>query len=117
MEFDGQQFNHYHILQRIGQGDIGEVYLAEDLRVQQQVALKIMNLSTAQIDQKTTARAVRLFLREVTSSSRLNHPNILPLYNYGETRYNDALIVYIVMPYHPEGSLLNWLHQRMQNQP
>lgn len=117
MELDGQQFDHYRILRQIGQGDIGEVYLAEDLRVRQQVALKIINLSTAQINQKAAARAVRLFLREVTSSSKLDHPNILPLYDLGEARLNDTQVVYVAMLYRPEGSLLNWLHQRLEGQP
>src|SRR5579883_1365616 len=117
MELDGQQFSHYRILRSIGQGTIGEVYLAEDLQLQQQVALKLMNIEAIHPEQNAAERATRLFLQAVTASSRLNHPNILPLYHYGIEEFKNTQFAFLAMPYRSEGSLLDWLQQRQQSQP
>lgn len=117
MELDGQQFNHYRVLRSLGQGNIGEVYLAEDLQLQQQVALKTINIDALHREKKAAARAIRLFLRAMASRSRLDHPHILPLYHYGVEEFQGAHFVYLVMPYRSEGSLLAWLSQRAQSQP
>src|SRR5260370_19096886 len=41
----------------------------------------------------------------------LDHPVILPLYDYGEQNVNGAMLTYLVMPYCEEGSLTNWLQK------
>jgi serine/threonine protein kinase/ABC-type branched-subunit amino acid transport system substrate-binding protein len=51
--------------------------------------------------------AIRLFQREVKAIAKLDHPHILPLFDYGE----EHTLIYLVMPYRPEGSLLDWLGQ------
>src|SRR5260370_34104853 len=47
----------------------------------------------------------------------LDHPHILPLFDYGESRVNDETLTYMVMPYRPEGSLTSWLQRRGSAEP
>jgi serine/threonine protein kinase len=42
----------------------------------------------------------------------LDHPHILPLYDFGEEQINRTMLTYMVMPFRPEGSLTDWLQQR-----
>jgi serine/threonine protein kinase/tetratricopeptide (TPR) repeat protein len=86
----GKTISHYLIKSKIGEGGMGQVYLAEDTRLGRDVALKLVpdsirgNVSTRE----------RL-LREATAASRLNHTNIVSLYDIGEADGRD----YIVMEY------------------
>jgi serine/threonine protein kinase/Tol biopolymer transport system component len=74
----GKQFHHYQILSRIGAGGIGEVWLAKDLRLGRQVALKVLSpISAADPEQ------IRRFEREARAASSLNHPNIVTIYEVG----------------------------------
>jgi len=80
-----QSLGHYKILSLLGQGGMGEVYLAEDMRLERKVALKILPGAFAQ-----DAGRMRRFVQEAKAASALNHPNILTIYETGEfegTRY------------------------------
>ena len=55
--------------------------------------------------------AARMFQREAKAIAMLDHPGILPLYDYGEQSVNGAILTYLVMPYREEGSLANWLQK------
>ena len=77
---DGHSLGHYRIVSKIGAGGMGEVYLAEDARLERRVALKILPATFAQ-----DAERMRRFVQEAKAISALNHPNILTIYETGET--------------------------------
>jgi len=106
----GTMLSNYHVLQIIGKGGMGEVYLAEDVRLNRQVAIKVLRIENSELG--TNSKATRLFLREAQAIAILEHPNILPLYEYGEQYVDGISLTYLVMPYRQEGSLANWLQLR-----
>ena len=74
----GQNLSHYRIISKLGAGGMGEVYLAEDVRLHRKIALKIL-------PESFTADAHRLsrFEQEARAASALNHPNILTVHEFG----------------------------------
>lgn len=113
MSLEGEQLGHYRLLRQIGRGGMGEVYLAEDLLIGRQDAIKIIrNEGTTQLGSERAKEAARLFEREAKAIAQLDHPNILPLYVYGEERVRGIPLTYLVMPYRKEGTLADWLRQR-----
>src|SRR5947209_2825644 len=110
MPLEGQFLGRYRLLRLIGSGGMGEVYLAEDPGINRQVAIKVMRTEIgAYPDTETAKIAARLFQREAHAIARLDHPHILPLYDYGEQKIQDSVLTYLVMPYRSEGSLAHWL--------
>jgi len=77
----GKCFGHYEIIEQIGAGGMGEVYLAIDKKLDRKVAVKILNERFSQ-DQSNLNR----FIREAKAASALNHPNILTIYEFGEAQ-------------------------------
>jgi eukaryotic-like serine/threonine-protein kinase len=113
MRLEGQRINRYNLLQLLGSGGMGEVYLAEDPHVEQQVAIKLVrDEATPYPSPETSKETATLFLREVRAIAKLDHPNILPLFDYGEHLIGAMKLTYIVMPFRPEGSLGAWVRQR-----
>lgn len=76
----GTKLGRYEIRSKIGAGGMGEVYLAEDTKLDRQVALKILPNEVSGHEDR-----VRRFVREAKAASALNHPNILTVYEIGET--------------------------------
>ncbi len=76
----GAKIGHYEILNAIGAGGMGEVFLARDTRLERQVAIKLLG-------EEFSDHADRLhrFTQEARSASALNHPNILTIHEIGET--------------------------------
>ena len=70
----------YRILRQLGSGGMGEVYLAEDSRLSRQIALKFLPPGFV-----GDAERMRRFMREAKAASALNHPNIITVYEVGET--------------------------------
>jgi len=71
----GRRIAHYEIQSVLGAGGMGEIYLARDLRLERQVALKLL---PAQFGKD--AEWLQRFTREARTASALNHPNILTIY-------------------------------------
>ncbi|MBV9241616.1 MAG: protein kinase, partial [Acidobacteria bacterium] len=76
----GTSLGHYRIVSRIGAGGMGEVYLAEDTKLERRVAIKFLNTELSG-DSEKLAR----FVREAKAASALNHPNILTVHEIGES--------------------------------
>ena len=76
----GTTIGSYRILRQLGSGGMGEVYLAEDSRLSRKVALKFLPP-----DFVGDAERMRRFMREAKAASALNHPNIITVYEVGET--------------------------------
>ena len=75
----GRTLGHYRILELLGKGGMGEVYLAEDTRLQRRVALKILAPELAH-DQDRRER----FEREARAAAQLNHPHIVTIHSVEE---------------------------------
>src|SRR6059036_902853 len=69
----------YRLISRIGQGAMGEVFKAHDPSLNRMVAVKTISSSLG-----TESELRRRFLREAQSAARLNHPNIITVYDFGE---------------------------------
>ena len=70
---------HYRIVEKIGAGGMGEVYLAEDTKLDRRVALKFLAHHMCQ-DEDCRKR----FTREAQAAAKLDHPNIVPVYEVSE---------------------------------
>jgi serine/threonine protein kinase/WD40 repeat protein len=78
----GQRVANFNVLSLIGEGGMGEVYLAEDMRLGRRVALKLLSAAFT-----NDADRMRRFMQEARAASALNHPNILTVHEIG--RVND----------------------------
>jgi len=76
----GKTVGHYHITAKLGAGGMGEVFLAEDTRLERKVAIKILPAEMA----ADLSRCQR-FLQEARAASALNHPHVCVVYDVGET--------------------------------
>ena len=116
MALEVLQNGRYHYLRLLGVGGMGEVFLMQDERVTRQVAIKVIRSENASsLDSAAAANAARLFQREAKAIAALEHPNILPLYDFGEEISEGTTISYMVMPFCADGSLATWLRQRTEN--
>lgn len=87
---EGRKLDHYRLIKQIGQGGMATVYLAEDTRAKERVALKVLSPTIS-----GDRRFVRRFRREGGLVRQLKHPNIIPVTDYGE----DQGLIYLAMPF------------------
>jgi serine/threonine-protein kinase len=95
--------DRYHIIKKLGEGGMGTVYLGEHVKMGRKSAIKVMTQAMT-----NDPDAVSRFNREASNASRLSHPNICQIYDFGET--TDG-IIYLAMEF-IEGCSLSDLVER-----
>ncbi|MEQ1690241.1 MAG: serine/threonine-protein kinase, partial [Gemmatimonas sp.] len=83
--------DRYRIIKRVGEGGMGQVFLAEHIRMKRKSAIKIMRSALV-----GDAEALQRFTREAENASKLSHPNVASIFDFGETA--DGL-VYLAMEF------------------
>lgn len=87
----GTLIGHYEVIRRIGEGGMGKVYLAVDTRLDRKVALKLLASHITREQAK-----VSRFRQEALATSRLNHPNIVTIYEVGKWGDRDFIVTEFV---------------------
>jgi serine/threonine protein kinase/Tfp pilus assembly protein PilF len=90
MSIIAENISHFKIIDKLGEGGMGEVYLAEDLDLERRVAIKFLPQHLTRDNDN-----VERFKREAKAAASLNHPNIITIYEIGE--FEDQ--IYIAMEY------------------
>jgi len=85
---EGQTVSHYRILEKIGEGGMGQVYLAEDTSLERKVALKFLPLGL-----QTDPVAHKRFIREAKSAAAIDHPFICNIIEVGQSDEGQDFIV------------------------
>src|SRR3981081_2715051 len=94
--------SHYHIISKIGEGGMGEVYLAQDTKLDRKVALKILPGEIASNHDR-----MRRFTQEAKAAAALNHPHIAHIYEIGE----DGGVNFIAMEFIEGVTLRDKIHR------
>ena len=95
--------DRYHVLKKLGEGGMGTVYLAEHVKMGRRSAVKVMNPGMV-----NDADAISRFNREASNASRINHPNVAAIYDFGETPEG---LIYLAMEF-VEGDSLTKVIER-----
>jgi len=99
----GQTLGHYRIIKQVGYGGMSTVFLAEDINLGREVAVKVFWPRPGE-----TKDFLRRFAREARVLAQLDHPNILPVFDFGEENGR----AYLVTPFMAGGSLKDMLKAR-----
>ncbi len=95
----GQQIDRYRIIERLGMGGMAVVYKAYDVRLEREVALKLIR--TEEIPASQHERLIKRFEREAKAQARFNHRHIVPVHDYGVVDGSP----YLVMAYVEGGTM------------
>jgi eukaryotic-like serine/threonine-protein kinase len=95
--------DRYHVIKKLGEGGMGQVYLAEHVKMGRRSAIKVMNPSMVH-DPDAVAR----FNREASNASRITHPNVCAIYDFGETPEG---LIYLAMEFIEGEPLTNLLER------
>ena len=90
----GKTISHYRILEKLGEGGMGVVYKAEDLKLHRLVALKFLHPQAL-----SSEKQKRRFAREAQAAASLSHPNIATIYEFDESPGPDFGQAFIAMEY------------------
>ncbi|BBM83751.1 WD40 repeat domain-containing serine/threonine protein kinase [Candidatus Uabimicrobium amorphum] len=96
---ENQRFLQYHVEKEIGHGGMGIVYKARDLKLQRDVAIKVLS--------NTNRDSVKRLIQEARTIARLNHPYVIKIYDVGETR-----VSYFAMEYIDGQTLEEYIHSQ-----
>src|SRR5436190_23042984 len=101
-----QLANHprYRVLRMLGEGGMGAVYLAEHIKMQRRVALKVMRAGLV-----CNPTAIMRFHQEVRAASQLSHPHIVTAYDADEAGSGEELIHFLVMEFVPGETLASYV--------
>jgi eukaryotic-like serine/threonine-protein kinase len=83
--------DRYAIIKKLGEGGMGAVYLGEHVKMGRKSAIKVMNPSMA-----ADPDAISRFNREASNASRISHPNVCQIYDFGETPDG---VIYLAMEF------------------
>ncbi len=112
---EGQVLGGCRIIKRLGAGGMGQVYLAEQVRLGREVALKVVRPPRSggadDGNAPTLADAPERFKLEARAIAALEHPNILPVHEFG----TENELMYLVMPLMPDGSLFDAMRPSSAN--
>ncbi|HEX2913270.1 MAG TPA: protein kinase [Chloroflexia bacterium] len=106
MDLENKQLGAYRLISLIGKGGMAEVWLATQLTLNREVAVKVISEAMSNLDQ---GNFVARFAREAHAVAHLDHPSILPVIDYG----SDSGFIYLVMPYVRGGSLQEQLKREL----
>ena len=95
--------DRYRILKKLGEGGMGTVYLAEHVKMGRMSAIKVISKSLTQ-----DADAIARFNREAANASRINHPNVCAIYDFGETADG---VIYLAMEFIEGESLTDLINR------
>jgi serine/threonine protein kinase/formylglycine-generating enzyme required for sulfatase activity len=107
MQDQPQQLDHYRVIRRLGSGGMADVYEALDERLDRHVALKVLPAEFAR-EQERVAR----FQQEIKSTAKLDHPNIVTVYDTG----CDNGVLYYTMALLPGGELRNKIRHGLDHE-
>ena len=98
----GTKLGRYEIRSKIGAGGMGEVYLAEDAKLNRKVAIKILPSNLASDQDR-----MRRFVQEAKAAAALNHPNIAHIYEIGESESTQFIAMEFIDGHTPREPSLN----------
>lgn len=106
----GKQLGDFRVLRRLGTGGMAEVFLAEQVSLKRQVALKILK---PELVNESDDTHLKRFKQEASAAANLNHPHIVQVYAIGE---QDG-VHYIAQEYVPGLTLREWLRKKGPPEP